>query len=150
MAMDKENEFLFILLKDSSIHSINIQGSQYLPVQRIYANNLESIHYISSQESNIINLMAVSNKGDRLYYSAKGKSIDLIHTRNAPPLPGSLLFNSLTNESSNLSMYNFGIFATILSKSEKKHLVFTSANSIEESESQRVSLIISQKKATRY
>lgn len=139
MAMDKENELLFMLLKDSSIHSVNIQGSQYLPIQRAHATNLESIHYISPLESNVINLMAVSNKGDRLYYSAKGNNIDLIHTRSAPPLPGSLLFNSLTNETSDLSMYNFGIFATILSKSEKKYLVFTSANSIEDSASNRVS-----------
>lgn len=138
MAMDKENELLFMLLKDSSIHSVNIQGSQYLPIQRAHATNLESIHYISPLESNVINLMAVSNKGDRLYYSAKGNNIDLIHTRSAPPLPGSLLFNSLTNETSDLSMYNFGIFATILSKSEKKYLVFTSANSIEDSASNRV------------
>jgi hypothetical protein len=141
MAIDKDKDLLFLLLEDSSIHSVNIQGSQYLPIQRTFAQNLESIRYIPSHESKLINLMAVSNKGDRLYYSSKEKSIDLIHTSLAPPLPGSLLFNSLTKESVDLSFYNYGIFAAILSKSEKKFLVFTSANSVEEPESKRVSRI---------
>jgi hypothetical protein len=140
MTIDKEKELLFLLLNDSSIHSVNIQGSQYLPIQRTFAQNLESIHHIPSHESKIINLMAVSNKGDRLYYSSKDKTIDLIHTSLAPPLPGSLIFNSLTTESSELSFYNYGIFAAILNKSEKRYLVFTSANSVDEAGSKRVSL----------
>ncbi|KAI8054730.1 Nup133 N terminal like-domain-containing protein [Thamnidium elegans] len=135
MVVDNDEKFLFLLLSDSSIHSVNIQGSSYLPIQRYNATNLESIHLISKTESKQINLMAVSSKGERLYFSCKNKTIDLIYTRSYPPLPGSLLFNNLTNELCELSYYNHGVFAAVLVKSEKKYLLFTTANSIRDGNS---------------
>lgn len=139
MVVDNDEKFLFLLLSDSSIHSVNIQGSSYLPIQRYNAANLESIHLISKTESKQISLMAVSSKGERLYFSCKDKTIDLIYTRSSPPLPGSLLFNNLTNELCELSYYNHGVLAAVLVKSEKKYLLFTTANSIRDGNSNPVS-----------
>jgi hypothetical protein len=142
MVVDDKEKLLYILLSDSSIHSINIQGSHYSPIQRYNSSDLESIHLIPSTESKHINLMAVTNKGDRFYFACKNKSIDLIHTRPAPPLPGSLLFNQFTKETCDLSFYNHGVFSAILSKSDRKHLVFTSSNLIRDLDLKLVSLFI--------
>lgn len=145
MVVDDKEKFIYFLLSDSSIHSVNIQGSGYLPIQRHNATNLESIHLIPKTESNHINLMAISNKGDRLYFSCKDKKIDLVYTRPSPPLPGSLLFNDLTKETSELSFYNHGVFAAVLGKSKRTYLVMTNANSIRDADSTPVSSIINEK-----
>lgn len=128
--MDDDQEFLYYLLSDSSIHSVEIGGSVYLPNQRYNGVHLESLHLIPKTESTKVNLMAISNKGDRLYFSCKDKKIDLIYTRASPPLPGSLLFNDLTKETCDLSFYNHGVFAAVLGKSKRSYLVMTNANSI--------------------
>ncbi|KAI7879864.1 Nup133 N terminal like-domain-containing protein, partial [Mucor mucedo] len=130
LVVDNDQEFLYYLLNDSSIHSVDIGGSVYLPNQRFNGAQLESLHLIPKSESTKVNLMAISNKGERLYFSCKDKKIDLIYTRTSPPLPGSLLFNDLTKETCDLSFYNHGVFAAVLGKSKRSYLVMTNANSI--------------------
>lgn len=139
MVVDNKQEFLYYLLTDSSIHSVDIQGSVYLPNERYMGTQLESLHLIPRTESTKVNLMAISNKGERLYFVCKDKKIELVYTRSAPPLPGSLLFNELTNQTCNLSFYNHGVFAAVLNKSKKAYLVMTNANSIQDKDETPVS-----------
>jgi hypothetical protein len=140
MVLDDEAKLLYMLLEDASIHLVNVQGSQYLPLSRYKGTKLASIHLIPSSESKQLNLMAVAHNGDRLYFTYQKPNIIYKYTLPAPPLPGHLMFNQLTSEKSELSFYQPGVFITSLCKSEVRYIVFTSANAIETSESQHVSL----------
>lgn len=140
IVLDDDAKLLYLLLEDASIHLVNIQGSQYLPLSRYRGSKLESIHLIPSSESKQLDLMAVANNGDRLYFVYQQPDIVYKYKRSAPPLPGSILFNKLSNEKTELSFYRLGVFIASLCKSDSKYLVLISANAIETSESQHVSL----------
>jgi hypothetical protein len=132
---------LILLLKTSSIHIVDIEGNNYLSVARYdydteeNGNTLQSLHPVTDVESNEVNFMAVSNKGDRLYFKndMAAKTVELKHTI-APPstLPGALFFNNFTEQSCDKSFYDHGVFVTALSKSERKHLVLSIATLVKD------------------
>ncbi|KAI8643851.1 hypothetical protein BD408DRAFT_442321 [Parasitella parasitica] len=132
LALDEAEDLLYVLLSDSSIHVASIGGVRYVPLQRYMGRDLESICLV--QDTKKPSLMAVAKNGDRLYFQYEYPNIKLKFTRSAPPLPGSILFNDLTDQHANLSFYQQGIFASIFSKSEKHYLVLTGTNfaSVEE------------------
>jgi hypothetical protein len=140
MVVDDFTKVLFILLKDSSIHTVDIAGSNYLPIARhehntANGNTLESLHPVPEMESKQLNLIAVSNKGERLYFYSDTKKKRVEHKYTIPPpptLPGSLLFNNFAEQTCQKSFYDHGIFAAALSKSERKFLVLTGANLVKD------------------
>lgn len=123
LVLDDADNLLYMLLSDSSIHVAAIEGIRYAPLQRYMGENLESIHLV--QDTKKPSIMAVAKNGDRLFFQNEYPDIKLIFTRSAPPLPGSILFNNLTDQHADLSFYQQGIFASVLSKSEKHYLVLT-------------------------
>lgn len=123
LVLDEANNLLYMLLSDSSIHVAKINGICYTPLQRYMGENLESIHLV--QDTKRPSIMAVAKNGDRLFFQNEFPDIKLKFTRSAPPLPGSLLFNNLTEQHADLSFYNQGIFASVLSKAEKRYFVLT-------------------------
>lgn len=130
--LDDAAKYLFLLLSDSSICAVNIQGDQYLPYQRYTEKkyHLESIHLVSSGKDKS-KLMAISNHGDRLFYVFEEPAITFQYSRPAPPISGSLLFNRLSQESVDMSFYRHqGVVANVLGKSERSYLVFTAADII--------------------
>lgn len=135
IVVDDHTKLLYILKADSSIHTVNIQ-TNYQPMaaykyDTTQGTTLEFIHHVPSTESKEYNLMAVSNKGDHMYFHCQGAVIELKHTRPAPTsLPGSLLLNQFTQQTCDLSFYNDGIFAATLAKSERKYLVLTAGGLI--------------------
>lgn len=74
MLVCNRTDSLVLLLEDSTIHTANISNDYYLPVARYdhdiekSGNPLQSIHPVPELESAEVNFMAVSNKGDRLYF----------------------------------------------------------------------------------
>lgn len=146
IALDDDEKLLYLLLADASIHVVSVQGSHYLPLSRYIGSKLEYIHLIPTSESKELGLMAVANNGDRHYFAYQKPNIIYKYKRPAPPLPGSIFFNKLSNEKIEQCFYRFGVFITSLCKSESKYLVFVSANAVETTESQHVSMSTEKKK----
>ncbi|KAK4510896.1 uncharacterized protein ATC70_000005 [Mucor velutinosus] len=126
LVLDEAGELLYMLLSDSSIHVAQIRGTTYSLLKRYESQHLESIHLV--QDTKKPCLMAVANNGDRLFLQNESLDIQLIFTRPAPPLPGSILFNNLTDQHADLAYYQQGVFATVLAKSEKKYFVLTNTS----------------------
>ena len=130
MILDNQHKILYLLCGDSTIQSINIQGSQFTMNCQYKGTSIESIHLIPPTEIKNVNFMAVSSRGHRQYFYCTRQSITLIHTRLPPALPGHLLFNHLTEERINTAYYNYGIFGAVLSKSDKKFFMLLSTDLI--------------------
>ncbi|CEP14001.1 hypothetical protein [Parasitella parasitica] len=126
LALDEAESFLYMLLSDSSIHVASIGGACYVPLQRYIGHDLETICLV--QDTKKPSLMAVAKNGDRLFFQNEYPDLKLKFTRTAPSLPGSILFNDLTDQHADISFYQQGIFASILSKSEKHYLVLSSTS----------------------
>ncbi|KAL7335024.1 hypothetical protein PS15p_200566 [Mucor circinelloides] len=126
LVLDEAGELLYMLLSDSSIHVAQIRGTTYSLLKRYESQNLESIQLV--QDTKKPCLMAVAKNGDRMFLQSENLDIQLVFTRPAPPLPGSILFNGLTDQHAYLSFYRQGIFASVLSKSERKYFVLTSTS----------------------
>ncbi|KAI8994780.1 Nup133 N terminal like-domain-containing protein [Pilobolus umbonatus] len=131
MLLDNPQKILYILYDDSSIQSINVQGTQFVLNYQYKGTHLDSIHLIPPTELSNINFMAVTSSGNRRFFNSTRQSMTLIHTRIAPPLPGHLLFNNLTEESVDLSFYSYNIYAAVLSKSNKKYFIMLSTDHID-------------------
>ncbi|GAN06654.1 hypothetical protein MAM1_0131c06141 [Mucor ambiguus] len=126
LVLDEAEELLYMLLSDSSIHVAQIRGTTYSLLKRYESQHLESILLV--QDAKKPCLMAVAGNGDRLFLQNENLDIQLIFTRPAPPLPGSILFNNLTDQHADLCYYQQGLFAAVLAKSEKKYFVLTSTS----------------------
>ncbi|KAI8371920.1 Nup133 N terminal like-domain-containing protein [Blakeslea trispora] len=126
-----KNDILYVLQDDSTIHAVNIKGSLYAPMQRYSGSDLASIHTVPNTESTRLHLMAVSEKGDRLYFRYQHPDFILVHTRPAPPLPGSYLFNALSQEQAKTAFYQQGTFSAVLSKAGKEFLVWICSDAID-------------------
>ncbi|RCH91051.1 hypothetical protein CU098_004065, partial [Rhizopus stolonifer] len=133
-----DNDTLFVLQSDSSIHAVNIKGTLYSPVHRFEGSNLASIHVVPPTESSIVRIMAVSEKGDRHYLKYQYPEFTLYHTRSAPSLAGSLLFNGLMKEETEVSFYQQGVFGAVLSKSEKQFLIWSCPHLIESDQGKKL------------
>ncbi|KAL9555419.1 hypothetical protein MBANPS3_002359 [Mucor bainieri] len=136
LVLDEASELLYMLLSDSSIHVAQVRGTTYSLLKRYESQNLESIHLVHDTKKPC--LMAVASNGDRLFLQNENLDIQLIFTRPAPPLPGSLLFNDLTDQHADLSYYRQGVFAAVLAKSEKSYFVLTSTSVASVNESKPV------------
>ncbi|KAI9484117.1 MAG: Nup133 N terminal like-domain-containing protein [Benjaminiella poitrasii] len=137
-AVNNQEKILYLLLSDSSIHVVNICGDQYLSQERYVGKQLATIHLISLPHLKETRLMAVADNGDRFFFTCSSPNITLEYTCTSPPLPGSLIFNKMTNEQTELAFYNNGVFAAILCKSESKYFILTGSNVTKTSENNHV------------
>ncbi|KAI8885654.1 hypothetical protein K501DRAFT_331815 [Backusella circina FSU 941] len=127
VAVDINNALLYLLLNDSTIHVITIAGKTYITNSKYKGKQLESLHAIPETESDTICLMAVTNTAERLYFKNVNNVLEVVHTEKAPSVHGALLFNHQSNEKVDLTYYHEGVFAAVLSKSEKSILVFAAS-----------------------
>ncbi|CEJ01430.1 hypothetical protein RMCBS344292_15457 [Rhizopus microsporus] len=125
IALNNEEKILYILLKDSTIQAVDIQGNNFVYGHKFKATMVEDIQLVPTSESRIIDLIAIDGKGNRYYLSNKASGIGTVHERLAPPMLGSLLFNQFTNEALQHSFYDSGVFAAIVSKSSDNYLLLT-------------------------
>ncbi|RCI01323.1 hypothetical protein CU097_015113 [Rhizopus azygosporus] len=125
IALNNEEKILYILLKDSTIQAVDIQGNNFVYGHKFKATMVEDIQLVPTSESRIIDLIAIDGKGNRYYLSNKASGIGTVHERLAPPMLGSLLFNQFTNEALQHSFYGSGVFAAIVSKSSNNYLLLT-------------------------
>ncbi|CAO3669253.1 unnamed protein product [Rhizopus microsporus] len=125
IALNNEEKTLYILLKDSTIQAVDIQGNNFVYGHKFKATMVEDIQLVPTSESRIIDLIAIDRKGNRYYLSNKASGIGVVHERLAPPILGSLLFNQFTNEALQHSFYGSGVFAAIVSKSSDNYLLLT-------------------------
>ncbi|PHZ17198.1 uncharacterized protein RHIMIDRAFT_232630 [Rhizopus microsporus ATCC 52813] len=125
IALNNEEKILYILLKDSTIQAVDIQGNNFVYGHKFKATMVEDIQLVPTSESRIIDLIAIDGKGNRYYLSNKAGGIGIVHERLAPPILGSLLFNQFTNETLQHSFYDSGVFAAIVSKSSDNYLLLT-------------------------
>jgi hypothetical protein len=125
IALNNEEKILYILLKDSTIQAVDIQGNNFVYGHKFKATMVEDIQLVPTSESRIIDLIAIDGKGNRYYLSNKASGIGMVHERLAPPILGSLLFNRFTNETLQHSFYGSGVFAAIVSKSSDNYLLLT-------------------------
>lgn len=127
ISIDDEKKVLYVLLKNSTIHAVDIQGSNFIYGHAFKADDLEYIQTIPSSQSETADLIAVNHKGDRYYLSHRASGIGIVHKRLAPPVPGSLLFNKFVDKYLYRCFYNSRILASVC-ESNEKYLLLTCPN----------------------
>ncbi|KAG0747127.1 hypothetical protein G6F57_004500 [Rhizopus arrhizus] len=127
ISINDEKKVLYVLLKNSTIHAVDIQGSNFIYGHAFKADDLEYIQTIPSSQSETVDLIAVNRKGDRYYLSHRASGIGIVHKRLAPHVPGSLLFNRFVDERLHRCFYNSRIFASVC-ESNEKYLLLTCPN----------------------
>lgn len=137
ISVDNNKKLIYILLKDSTIQTVDIQGGDFNYEHTFKAENIEYIQIIPSSQSKVVDLVAVNDKGDRYYLSNKASGLGLVQKRLAPPVYGSPLFHEFTDKYLHQCFSSTNTFGSIC-KSHENYLLLTCPNLMETTRTQFV------------
>lgn len=135
ISVDNNKKLIYILLKDSTIQTVDIQGGDFNYEHTFKAENIEYIQIIPSSQSKVVDLVAVNDKGDRYYLSNKASGLGLVQKRLAPPVYGSPLFHEFTDKYLHQCFSSTNTFGSIC-KSHENYLLLTCPNLMETTRTQ--------------